>query len=71
MKSFMDLHKDEVFTDNTKIEYCKQCKDCKHWNSGDNFGNVYTKSCCAKFKYPDRKPSQVISNTGECQYREI
>lgn len=67
-KTWADEHKDEVLSDNSKIEYCKQCKDCIFRNDGTAFSNHYTKSCCQIFQYPNVKPLQVINNKGVCEY---
>ena len=62
---------DEQMTDNSKIEYCKQCKNCKYWNGGDAYSNDYQKTCCAVYPYPSMKPMSVIENKGDCVYREV
>lgn len=59
---------DEILTDNTKIEYCKQCKDCIYWGA-DNYSNAYDKSSCMIYPFPACKPQFVIRNTGDCQYK--
>ena len=66
-----DVHAYERMTDNTLIDYCKQCKDCIYWNGGDDFSNDYEKSSCAVYAYPMCKPAGVINNTEECEYREV
>lgn len=63
-------HNNEILTNNSKIEYCKQCKQCVYWNGGDNFSNKYTKANCQKFVRPKRKPIGVINNTAQCPFRE-
>ena len=63
-----DRHFDEGLTDNTKIKYCKQCKDCAFWGNSDAFSNAYDKSCCDMFPYPQFKPEYVINSTADCQY---
>lgn len=66
-KTFVELHKDEVFTDNTKIEYCNQCKNCANWSEQDvAFGNRYNKTCCREYPYPSMKPIGVINNYDKC-----
>ena len=65
-----DRHYREVLTDNTKISYCEQCKDCILWGIGDDpFSNQYDKANCAMFPNPDHKPGYVINNQGRCPYR--
>lgn len=62
-------HDNEVLTDNTKIDFCRQCKHCAFWDGGTLYSNAYDKSSCAMYPYPDKKPSDVIMNRGECVYR--
>lgn len=63
------LHEGEVLTDNTKIKYCRQCKKCRYWgNHDDPFSNKYDKTNCDIYPMPGMKPSEVINNTGSCQY---
>ena len=72
MKSWVDAHKDEQFTDNTKITYCADCEDCRFWgnNPKDFFSNFYTKACCDKYPYPGRKPMDVINSIANCTKKE-
>lgn len=65
----MERYLDEQLSDNTKIHYCKQCKDCILWGHTNAFGNKYDKSSCDMFPYPDCKPMEVIDNTGKCPWR--
>lgn len=67
-KTWVDAHNDEVLTDNSKTEYCKQCKDCMFRDDGTPFSNHYTKSCCMIYPYPGHKPPHVINNNGLCEY---
>lgn len=67
-KTWVDAHKEEVLTDNSGIEYCKQCKDCIFRDDGTPFSNHYTKSSCMMYQYPNMKPSKVINNKGLCEY---
>ena len=64
----MAKHDKEILTDNTKIRYCNQCKNCAFWGNGDAFSNAYDKTCCDIYPYPGMKPSEVINNRGECPY---
>ena len=58
-------------TDNSKIEYCKQCKNCINWDpNGSPFGNQYDKAFCNMYAYPDGKPPGIINNIENCDYRE-
>lgn len=70
-KSLTERHLDEVLTDNTKIEKCKQCKDCILWGHTDNFGNAYDKSSCDMYPYPDHKPMSIVHNHAMCQFRTV
>lgn len=63
------MHEDEILTDNTKIEYCRQCLACVFWGGNDPFSNQYNKACCRMYPYPDNKPAGVINNTERCEYR--
>ena len=66
-KGVTDLHADEELTDNSKIDYCIQCKDCAFWgNSDDPFTNAHDKACCDQYPYPAMKPLSVINNEGKC-----
>ena len=39
--------KDEIMSDNTHADYCRQCKDCTLWGIGnDPFQNRYDKGNC-------------------------
>ena len=64
----MQNHDDEILTDNTKIEKCRQCKDCFNWGHSGNFGNAPDKACCDMYRYPDHKPIDVIENELTCPY---
>jgi len=70
MKTWIEAHEGEKFTDNTAIENCKQCKTCLFRNGGTDFSNDYRKSSCAIFGYPDMKPIEIIRNAGQCEYYE-
>ena len=60
----------EILTDNTKINYCEQCKDCILWGfHGDPYQNAYDKTNCMMYPYPDHKPGYVINNQGPCSFR--
>ena len=66
-----DRMRDDILTDNTKIEKCKQCKDCMLWRKSEVFENEYDKSSCKAYPYPDHKPLDVITNHGICPYRKV
>lgn len=60
----------EILTDNTKISYCEQCKDCTMWGIDDDpFSNKYTKANCAMYRDPDNKPMYVIYNQAPCPFK--
>lgn len=64
---------DDILSDNTHIEYCKQCKKCLHWgnNKDDPFSNAYDKAFCDMFPYPDeKKPQVIINNKAACDFFE-
>ena len=65
--TFEELHDGEVFTDNTKIEKCKQCKDCMLQSDGTAYTNDYQKGSCLIYPYPGSKPDHVLENTGKCE----
>ena len=60
-KTWVEVHENEVFTDNSQIEYCNQCKDCMF---RDERG--HDRAVC--MIYDRIKPLQVINNTGPCPY---
>ena len=62
--------KDEILTDNTKIKYCQQCKDCVMWGE-TVYSNKYDKACCEKFPFPNHKPEYVLNNKGDCPFRVV
>ena len=63
-KEQKDRYASEVLTDNTKIEYCRNCKDCKFRMSGkDGYKKVY----CDIFEAPEFKYSSIINN-GDCDF---
>lgn len=67
-KTLQERWDEEVLTDNSAIENCKQCKDCIFRDNKDVWSNHYTKSCCVMFPHPSFKPLKVIQNTGICEY---
>ena len=70
MKSFEERYGDEILSDNTHADYCRQCKDCAMWGIGDDpFSNRYDKGNCSMFPNPDHKPVYVINNQGQCPFR--
>lgn len=66
------MNNDDILTDNTKINYCEQCKNCINWNDkNEPFSNAYDKAFCDIFPYPDdKKPFGVINNTEDCPFFE-
>ena len=69
-KTWVDIHEYEVFTDNSKIENCKQCKDCRFRDDGTVWSNHYTKCCCQIYPNPKIKPMEVIDNKKDCKYKQ-
>lgn len=70
-KTLQERWNEEVLSDNSQIENCKQCKSCAYQNDGTVWSNHYTKSSCQKFPYPDMKPIEVIDNEADCpEYKE-
>ena len=67
-KTWIDAHENEVFSDNSYVENCKQCKDCIFRDDGTAWSNDHRKSCCQMFQYPNMKPFRVINNKGICEY---
>lgn len=62
-KTLTERMLEETLTDNSKIEYCKQCKDCIF---KDKRG--YEKAICMIYENPGYKPLHVINNKGICEY---
>lgn len=69
-KTLSERLANDILSDNSNIEYCKQCKNCIFRDNGDVWSNHYTKSNCQMFKYPGLKPSEVINNKKICLYKE-
>ena len=67
-KSLEERYADEVLSDNSAVENCKQCKNCLFRDDGTVFSNDYRKSCCQMFPYPGFKPIGVINNAEPCEY---
>lgn len=63
-----ERYADDILTDNTGIENCKQCKACLFRDDGTPYSNDYRKSCCEMFPYPGMKPLGVINNKENCEY---
>lgn len=70
METLSERYKDEVLSDNSKVVYCRQCEHCAYWNTGDVWGNTFSKSCCQKYRYPNFKPLEVINNQAICEHRK-
>lgn len=62
---------DDKLSDNSQVELCKQCKECKLNNDGTVWSSHYSKSYCQMYARPMRKPDNVIHNTGRCPYRSV
>lgn len=69
-KTLQERWDEDILTDNTQFENCKQCKGCKFQDDGSIYTNHYTKASCQKYPYPKMKPIEVIDNEGNCPYRE-
>lgn len=69
-KTLQERWDEEVLTDNTQFEVCKQCKECIYQSDGTVWSNHYQKGCCQKYPYPKFKPAKVIDNKEKCPYRE-
>ena len=62
--------KDEIMSDNTHADYCRQCQDCAMWGIGDDlYSNQYDKGNCAMYPNPGHKPGYVINNQGPCMFK--
>lgn len=62
-RTWVDTHEDEILTDNSKIDYCKQCVKCIF---KDERG--HDRAVCMIYKSPGHKPLHVINNNGICEY---
>lgn len=69
-KTLSERLANDILSDNSNIEYCKQCKNCIFRDNGDVWSNHYTKCNCQMFKYPGLKPIEVINNEKICLYKE-
>ena len=70
-KSLQERWDEDILTDNTQFENCKQCKNCIFQDDGTVWSNHYPKSCCQKYPYPKYKPVEVINNMMECHHRKL
>lgn len=66
-KTLYERYKDEVLSDNSQSDDCKECRDCIHWKKGGKFDS-YRKATC--LKYPKMKPIGVIENKQKCEFKE-
>lgn len=70
IKTVTERHLDEILSDNTHQDFCRQCKNCAMWGNGnDPFSNRYDKGNCDMFPNPDHKPGYVINNRAPCEFR--
>lgn len=67
-KSLEERFKTDILTDNVALNHCSQCKDCVYRDNGDVWSNDYHKSYCMMYEHPERKPLEVINNTGNCEW---
>lgn len=69
-KSLEERYTDEVLTDNTQFDKCRQCKNCIFRDDGTVYSNHYQKGCCSMFPYPQFKPHEVVMNLVNCEFYE-
>ena len=67
-KTLQERWDEEVLSDNTHVENCKQCKECALRDDGTVWSNHYTKSSCQRYPYPRMKPLEVINNKADCPF---
>jgi hypothetical protein len=70
-KTLQERWNEEVLTDNTQFEYCKQCKLCELRDDGTVWSNHYSKCSCQRYPHPRMKPIDVINNKVACPFRTI
>lgn len=68
-KPLSDTHADEVLSDNTWFQKCRQCEDCVKWGGKDPFQNKFDKTSCKAYPYPNYKPIDIINNRTLCEYK--
>lgn len=61
---------DEILTDNTAFDKCRQCKDCIFRDDGTVYSNHYQKGCCRAYPYPRFKPDDIMMNRVNCEFYE-
>ena len=64
-----EIHADEILSDNTRMQKCRQCEDCKKWGGKDLFQNKFDKTSCDAYPYPAHKPIDVINNRTLCEFK--
>lgn len=70
-ESISERYADDILSDNTHRNICRQCKNCRFWgNADDPFRNAYDKACCDMYPYPSYKPQGVVDNTEACEYKK-
>lgn len=67
-KTLEERYADEVLTDNTQFDKCRQCKDCIFRDDGTVYSSHYQKGCCRIYPYPQFKPLEIVMNKAECEY---
>ena len=67
-KSFEERYENEILSDNSQKEDCKQCKNCVFQSDGTVWSNDYRKCSCMVYQHPNTKPLDVIDNKAECQF---
>ncbi len=66
--SFEERYADEILTDNTALDECRQCKDCAFRDDGTVWSNHYQKACCEIYQHPGFKPIGVMLNKEICDF---
>ena len=67
-KTFSERYKNDILSDNSQVENCKQCKDCALRDDGTVYSNNYQKCCCLMFQHPRFKPLEIIENKALCPF---
>lgn len=71
-KGVTERHYNEKLTDNSNLNYCSDCEDCRFWGNDPKnyYRNKWTKVSCDKFPEPGTKPRDVIYNLAYCPEKE-
>jgi len=73
MKTFDERYGGERFGDGGVSEQCKQCKDClfRDRTAVEEAECGWFKSVCKMFAPPDYKPSEIMDDKENCEFREV